>query len=79
MRGISAIMPSDSNRSAQPGKPALFGFEKVADQNIEALGVIPLHPVGALIEDVQLGLGNFLKEQERLIERSSVIVATPQN
>lgn len=54
---------ADFNRSSRPWQTRLIRFEKVAYQNIEPVGVVPLHPVGALIEDMKLGLGNFLKKQ----------------
>ena len=38
--------------------------EESAYEVIEPMGAVPLHPMGALIEQVKLGVGNELKEQE---------------
>src|SRR6266508_1635484 len=70
---------ADFNRSSRPWQTRLIRFEKVAYQNVESIRVVPLHPVRTLIEDMQLGLRNLLKKQQRLIERSAVIIASPEN
>jgi len=54
----------DFNRSARPWQTRLIHLKKVAYQRVETIGLIPLHPMGALIEQVKLGVGNELKEQE---------------
>ena len=55
---------ADLNRSARSWQTRLIRLKKVAYQRVEPVGLIPLHPMGALIEQVKLGVGNELKEQE---------------
>ena len=57
-------MLRDFNRSARPWQTRLIHLKKVAYQRVQTIGLIPLHPMGALIEQVKLGVGNELKEQE---------------
>ncbi len=36
-------------------------FEEIADDPVEPVCAVPLHPVGAAIEEVKLGVGNQLE------------------
>jgi hypothetical protein len=37
-------------------------LEEISDYGVESFGLIPLHPVGALVEQVKLRAGDKLKE-----------------
>jgi hypothetical protein len=41
----------------------MLGFEKIRHQSVKTFRLIPLHPVGALIEQVKFRIGDKLKEQ----------------
>ena len=42
---------------------SLVASEKVRNQRVKSFRLIPLHPMGALVEQMKLGVGNELKEQ----------------
>src|SRR5262249_45260786 len=62
MASLSVKMPGDP--LGWPSKAAdIFSLQEFHDNIVKALRLVPLHPVGAVIKNVQLRLRNLLKKQ----------------
>jgi hypothetical protein len=51
--------------------------KEVAHDAVEPLGLIPLHPVGAVVEEVKFGVRDQLKKKQAPLDRhAAVLVAS---
>jgi hypothetical protein len=63
-----------------PGETRSFlisALEKIRHQTVESIRLIPLHPVGALIEQVKFCVRNQLEEQDAALYRHTAVPGTP--
>ena len=51
--------------------------QKIGDQAIKPLGLIPLHPMGALIEEVKLAVGDELEQQHAPFHGDAAVLRAP--
>ena len=58
--------------------PFSLAREKIRNNAVKPGGLIPLDPMAALIEDVELCIGKKLKEQKCPLQRNTAIVFSPK-
>ncbi len=61
------------------GRVVKLHLEEIAHNRVESRGLIPLHPMGTLIENVELGIGNQLEQWKRPHHCSPTIIVPPKD
>jgi hypothetical protein len=74
IHGVTAILNrlSKSGLIRNPLPP-----QKIGHDCIEPGSLVPLHPMGAVIEEMEFGTGNPLKKFEAALHRNSAILVAP--
>src|SRR5215831_9375452 len=52
--------------------------QKMGDQLIKSLRLVPLDPVSAAVEEMKFGVGNALKQFDPALHRDTAIIGSPQ-
>src|SRR5262249_20812295 len=76
----STPKPTQNSRVIMPGETRSFlisALEKIRHQTVESIRLIPLHPVGALIEQMKFCIRNELEEQDAALHRHAAVLRTP--